>query len=65
MGCGGEADKTMGNGERKKGELVKTDGDRYYGGVFRINELEFLRSLYPLNITETVGGRIARSIYEG
>lgn len=40
-------------------------GGKYYGGVFRINETEYLRSLYPLNITETIGHRISNQIYEG
>jgi len=66
FGCGGEtANNANGNEERKKGALIKAKGDRYYGGVFRINETEFLRSLYPQNITETVGNRIARCIYDG
>jgi oligopeptide transport system substrate-binding protein len=49
----------------KKGELVAIKGDKYYGGVFRINETEYFRSLYPLNITEVVGHRIINQVYEG
>jgi len=66
LSCGAETTNKSGDsGDRNKGELTKTKGDRYYGGVFRINETEFLRSLYPLNITETIGHRIASAIYEG
>ncbi|MBK7957637.1 MAG: ABC transporter substrate-binding protein [Bacteroidetes bacterium] len=52
---------------KKKGDvLVKAaKGDRYYGGVFKYNETEYYRSLYPLNITEVVGHRISTQIYEG
>jgi len=35
------------------------------GGVFRMNEVEDFRDLYPLNITEVVGHRITNQIYEG
>lgn len=40
-------------------------GDVQYGGVFRYNETEFFKSLYPLGITEVVGHRITNQIYEG
>jgi peptide/nickel transport system substrate-binding protein len=36
-----------------------------YGGVFRVNETEFYRSLFPHNITEVVGHRIVNQVYEG
>lgn len=36
-----------------------------YGGVFRMNELEDFRTLYPLNIVETVGHHIGSQVYEG
>jgi len=35
------------------------------GGVFRMNEVQDFRDLYPLNITEVVGHRITNQIYEG
>ena len=40
-------------------------GDINLGGVFRMNEVQDFRNLYPLNITEVVGHRIANQIYEG
>lgn len=40
-------------------------GEVKYGGVFRYNETEFFKSIYPLGITEVVGHRIANQIYEG
>ncbi len=36
-----------------------------YGGVFRENETEYFRSLFPQNITEVVGHRITNQVYEG
>lgn len=35
------------------------------GGVFRTNEVEYFRTLFPLNITEVTGHRIAAQVYEG
>jgi len=63
--CGSDGDDSNNNGTKNNGDLKKAAGDKYYGGVFKINETEYLRSLYPLNITEVVGHRIANSIYEG
>lgn len=46
-------------------KLTPAQGGRNYGGVLKVNETEFFRSLYPLNITEVGGHRIANQIYEG
>ena len=35
------------------------------GGVFKMNEVQDFRNLYPLNVTEVVGHRITNQIYEG
>ena len=43
----------------------KAKGGIKYGGFFRCNESEYLKSLYPLSITETVGHHIITQIYEG
>ncbi len=45
--------------------LTKAKGDRYYGGVFRLNESEYLKNLFPHNITDAYSFRIACQIYEG
>jgi len=55
--CGGENSST--------GESHEGKGGVYYGGVFRVNELEDFRNLYPLNATEVVSTRIAGQVYEG
>jgi oligopeptide transport system substrate-binding protein len=41
------------------------EGSVHYGGVFRMNEVGDVRSLYPLNITEVASYRIANQVYEG
>jgi len=40
-------------------------GDVKYGGIFKMNETEDFRTLYPLNIVEIVGGHIGAQVYEG
>lgn len=57
-GCGN-------GGENNTNEITKAKGDVYYGGVFKVNETEDFRSLYPLNVTEVVAHRITNQIYEG
>ncbi len=52
-------------GQQKNEDLQETNGGVYYGGTFKYNEDEFLKSLNPLNITEVTGHRIAEQIYDG
>ena len=56
--CGGEKAKT----ERKTQTAL---GGVKYGGVFKMNENEDFRSLYPLNITMAIENRIASQVFEG
>jgi len=47
-------------------DLTKAEeGDAYYGGIFRMNEIEDFRNLFPLSITEETSQHIAYQIYEG
>ncbi|MGL5892226.1 MAG: ABC transporter substrate-binding protein [Bacteroidia bacterium] len=55
--CGGD--------ENTADTTLKAKGDVEYGGIFRMNELEDFRSLYPIELTEVSGYRIASQIYEG
>lgn len=57
---------SCGPGERQplKG-LKKLDGDKYAGGTYKYNEVEYFKSLFPLEITEVVGSRIATQVYQG
>lgn len=59
---GGESSNTNSKANEK---LQEAKGGKYYGGIFKMNETEYLRSLYPLNVTEVVGNRITNQIYEG
>ncbi|MGZ4033895.1 MAG: ABC transporter substrate-binding protein [Bacteroidia bacterium] len=56
---------SCGSGTTTTGEAHKAKGGVYYGGVFRMNEVEDFRNLYPLNITEVTSHRIANQVYEG
>ncbi|MGF1533945.1 MAG: ABC transporter substrate-binding protein [Bernardetiaceae bacterium] len=55
----GDANGSTGNA------LRPANGDRYYGGTFRLNETEFIRSLFPHNIVDVYSYRVASQIYEG
>jgi len=45
--------------------LTLLKGGKYSGGILRVNEVEFFRNLYPLNITDLISLNIANQIYEG
>ncbi|MCS6935188.1 MAG: ABC transporter substrate-binding protein [Chitinophagales bacterium] len=60
LSCSGGKNKKEGDtGSRPAKGNVK------YGGIFRYNESEFLKSIYPLSVTEVTGHRVAAQIYEG
>ena len=52
-----------GSGDSEK--LTPAEGGKNFGGVIKVNETEYFRSLYPLNVTEVGGHRITNQIYEG
>ncbi len=58
--CGGDS-----NSRKTDGTLKKVAGDRFMGGVFRINESEYIKNLFPHNITDAYSYRVASQIYEG
>lgn len=61
IACGNEPKSDSGS---SASGLKEATGGKYYGGIFKMNETEFLRSLYPLNITEVGGHRVSNQIYE-
>lgn len=56
---------SCGDTNKELGGLTEGKGGVYYGGVFRMNEVEDFRNLYPLNITEVASDHIAKQVYEG
>ncbi len=52
-------------GDKNTHETLEAKGGVYYGGVFRMNELEDFKNLYPLAIIDVISQRIANQVYEG
>jgi oligopeptide transport system substrate-binding protein len=52
-------------GDKDKHESSEAKGGVFYGGVFRMNELEDFKNLYPLSIIDVISQRIANQVYEG
>jgi oligopeptide transport system substrate-binding protein len=57
----------VGGCDQDKNKSIKkiAKGPVFYGGVFKMNEVEDCRSLFPLNITETSSFRVVSQVYEG
>ena len=59
-GCGDRGRRGL---EEK--QLRQAPGGVFYGGVFRLNESEYIKNLFPHNITDAYSYRVASQIYEG
>lgn len=53
------------NNEKKDDESRVAKGGVTYGGVFRVNEVESFRNMYPLNTIDVISYRISSQIFEG
>ena len=51
--------------ENASNTSTEAKGGRFYGGVLKLNETEYIKSLYPPSITDAFSFRIASQIYEG
>ena len=51
------------NGKKENGRVA--NGNVYYGGIFKMNESENFKNLYPFAVTEVGSQRIDNQIYEG
>jgi len=45
--------------------LKAGQGGRYYGGIFRLSEPEYIKTLFPHGITDVYSYRVASQVYEG
>jgi oligopeptide transport system substrate-binding protein len=45
--------------------LVELEGGKYSGGIFTVNEPEYIKNLFPHSITDAPSYRIANQVYEG
>lgn len=52
-------------GDKNKHETQEAKGGVYYGGVFRMNELEDFKNLYPLAVVDVISQRVVNQVYEG
>lgn len=57
--------KGCGGGPENGGTNRVAKGKVKYGGMFRMNEVEDFRSLYPLNVIDQPSIHIAQQVYEG
>jgi len=57
--------KGCGGGNNPEGSDRVAKGPVKYGGVFKMNEVEDFRSLYPLNVIDQTSHHITCQIYEG
>lgn len=48
-----------------KSDLKEAKGGKMYGGTFKVNESDYIKNIYPLNITDAISYRIASQVYEG
>ncbi|GAB4330266.1 MAG: ABC transporter substrate-binding protein [Flammeovirgaceae bacterium] len=46
-------------------KLTPANGGKFYGGVFRLNESEYIKNLFPHSIIDVYSYRVAAQVYEG
>jgi len=51
--------------EKKEERSVEINGGVYYGGVFKVNETDNFKSLFPLSVGDVCSYHIANQCYEG
>ena len=44
---------------------IEGKGGKFYGGVFKVNESDYIKNLFPHNITDAISYRVATQVYEG
>src|SRR5436190_15750665 len=45
--------------------LREAKDGKYYGGLFKVNESDYFKNLFPHNIRDAISYRIATQVYEG
>lgn len=58
--CNPQKDSTVDSKEQKEAK-----GGKLYGGVFKVNESDYIKNLFPHNITDAISYRVATQVYEG
>jgi peptide/nickel transport system substrate-binding protein len=57
--CGDNSEKTGSN------TFKEAKGGKRYGGVLKVNQNEYIKSLYPLQIIDVYSYRVSTQVYEG
>jgi peptide/nickel transport system substrate-binding protein len=69
VSCGGTDPNEEQQEVLKEAEGYYQEGDKkykiYYGGIFRINEVENFKNLFPHSMIDAVSSRIAYQVYQG
>jgi peptide/nickel transport system substrate-binding protein len=52
-------------GDSGNDPLKQAKGGKTYGGVFRVSETEYIKTLFPPSITDAFSYRVASQVYEG
>jgi len=64
LSCDGQ--KNTQNGDVSSSDTLRpAKGERFYGGVFNLNEPEYIKTLFPHSIIDAYSYRVACQIYEG
>ncbi|MFN3316614.1 MAG: ABC transporter substrate-binding protein, partial [Raineya sp.] len=53
------------SGNSNTSEIREAKGGKKYGGIFKVNQNEYIKSLYPPNIIDVYSYRVSTLIYEG
>ena len=61
FGCGSVNETN----EKEQETVAEAKGGRNYGGIFHCNESEYIKNLFPHNITDAFSYRVAQQVYEG
>lgn len=58
---------SCGGGKKDEGgpDIREAKGGVFYGGIFKINEVEDFKNLFPLSINDATSFRIAGQVYQG
>lgn len=55
-----------GGGKKEDGpDIREAKGGVFYGGIFKVNEVEDFKNLFPLSINDATSFRIAGQVYQG
>ena len=60
--CGCSAKKDL---KEENTLFTSAKGNKFYGGTLKLNESDYIKNLFPHNITDAISYRVATQVYEG